>query len=160
MKKLIYMITAAALFFAVSAPAFADPFVGPRVELSAGYTNAGPAVTTSNFDYGVSLGYDVKIGSSNLTVGPEIGIDNFADRRNVNAGARVGIEVSNRALIYGDAGWANVRTASFKNIDGLRLGGGLQVQVAGPVYAGAGYRYTDLGSNKEHQGTIDIGYRF
>jgi len=161
MKKTLIALAIAAT--AVATPAFAkDAFTGPRAELTAGYTNGGTSVTTSKFDYGANVGYDFTLVGP-VRLGATAGVDNFADRRAFNAGARLGLALNDHALVYATAGWNNVRTPTvnnFRNVDGLRYGAGVQLNVVGPFYTGLEYRVTDLGAPKKHEVVAAVGVRF
>ena len=120
---------------AVSTPAVAASFTGPRVELRAGWDRTtlvltyddGVEVVTdkgndSGLDAGVEAGYDMPIGKS-LIAGVYGGID-FANPkecsavfgndsaclklgRNITLGARLGAKVSQNVMVYVKGGYSN-----------------------------------------------------
>jgi len=102
--------------------------------------------------------------------------------------ARAGLHVAEDLLLYGKVGYANARAGtSFRDYErilpaftagdikgGMRLGAGMQMQVANQVYARAEYHYTNYsdhvgtmpdgsdlrtGVNRNHA-TVGIGFRF
>ena len=115
-----------------AAPAFAqdaNPFVGPRIEMTAGYDStriadqpAGTPDSVSQARIGAAIGYDIAL-SPKVTLGAEIGAgftlgkgrdyrvaatDFEVDQgRDLDASLRLGYRVGDRTLIYGKAGWAN-----------------------------------------------------
>jgi outer membrane immunogenic protein len=93
--------------------------------------------------------------------GVEAAVDNAFDRRDIGVGARLGYVINDNVLLYGKAGYSNWRQVAGVDTEGLRLGGGLEVNVAGPVYAKAEYRYTDFeGGLGKHGGLVGVGLRF
>lgn len=159
MKKLIAIAALAAA--TIATPALAkDAFTGPRAEVTAGYNDVTGVAANHNFAYGVEAGYDVS-PIKNVTVGVNVGLSNVLDRRDVSVGARVGYELNDHALLYGKVGYSNYRNLLARNTDGLGLGVGLEVNVAGPVYVKTEYRYTDLGRGVRKNAVVGgVGFRF
>lgn len=96
--------------------------------------------------------------------------------RDLYGGGRIGFAVAPRTLLYGKIGYTNHRVAidytagtppvlaSFRtsgNLDGIRLGGGLEQKLGRNAYVKGEYRYSDYedGSFK-HDGIVGIGFRF
>ena len=146
------------------------------------------------FTYGGALGYDAQVGGVVLGVEGEVtgsttkiraaNVLTAGDRLRVSAGrdfyvgGRIGYAVSPRALIYGKAGYTNARvntdytvgTARIEdhtNLDGYRLGAGIEYNVTPKAYVKAEYRYShygeagnyDINANR-NQVLGGIGYRF
>jgi outer membrane immunogenic protein len=153
-------ILAAALGTATLAtPAFAGDFSGPRLEATAGANDVANGVDPTDVTYGAGLGYDLQLGK--VVVGAEATVDNVFDRRDLGVAGRIGYTLNDNALLYGKVGYANWRQVRNVDTEGLRLGGGLEVNLAGPVYAKAEYRYTDFeGSVGKHDGLVGVGLRF
>ena len=155
MKNLVLAAVAATSLFA--APAMAkDSFTGPRVEVTAGYEDVSHH--HNNLTYGVDAGYDVNVGP--VVAGVEAGLDNVFDRRNINVAARLGVKPCSRALVYATAGYANYRDFAAHNRDGLRVGGGVEVALFGPVYTKVEYRHEDFGATKANGVVGGVGFRF
>ena len=159
MKKIMIV---AALGAAVAAtPALADDFSGVRGELTVGFDDAVHAHNTQDVTYGANVGVDAKVWDD-VILGVEANIDNvFGDHRSVGASARVGYIVDDAVLLYAKAGYANWKDATSQKLDGLRVGAGFEVPVAGPVYAGAEYTYTDFEKGVgKHGARVKVGVRF
>lgn len=159
MKSLVMAAVAALAFIAT--PAVANEFTGIRAEVTAGLDDVTNGVDPTEVTYGAGVGVDAEL-YKNVIVGVEATIDNVFDRRNIGAGARLGYVVSNKVMVYGKVGYANWKQTTTAELEGLRLGGGVEVKVAGPVYAKAEYRYTDFnrGNVGQHGGLVGVGLRF
>lgn len=161
MKNLL--IATALASAAIAAPASANDFAGPRIEVTAGADDVNKGVDPTDVTYGAALGYDLQIG--NVVAGVDATAANVFDRADLGVGARLGYTLNKNVLAYGRVGYTNlerpvVRGASVK-LDGLTVGGGLEVNVAGPVFAKAEYRYTDFDGNVgRHGGLVGFGLRF
>ncbi len=166
MKKIL--IAAAAISAAMATPALANNanFVGPRAEITAGVDDVTKARDTSDISYGAAIGIDAPLFGDKLTIGAEVSTDNAFQRdRTFGASVRLGAAVTDNVLVYGIAGYQNYRNISFANrastLDGLSVGGGLEVKLTGPLYAGAEYRYTDFdGHVGRHAAKVKVGVRF
>ena len=157
MKSIAFIAASAAALAAT--PALASDFAGPRIEVTAGADDVTNGVDPSEVTYGAGLGYDLQLGK--VVAGVEATLDNVFDRRDIGVGARLGYVVNENVLVYGKAGYANWSQAVGADLEGLRLGGGLEVNLSGPVYAGLEYRYTDFeGTTGKHGGLVKVGYRF
>jgi len=158
MTKTFALVAATAAAFAAT-PALASDFAGPRIEVTAGADDVTRGVDPTDVTYGAGLGYDLQFGR--VVAGVEATVDNVFDRRDLGVGARLGYVVNDNILLYGKAGYSNWRQVAGRSTEGLRLGGGLEVNVAGPVYAKAEYRYTDFEGNLgRHGGLVGVGIRF
>lgn len=157
MKSFALVALAATAF--VATPAMASDFAGPRLEVTAGADDVTAGVDPTDVTYGVGAGYDVQFGK--VVIGVEAALDNVFDRRDVAVGGRLGYVVNDNVLAYGKVGYANWRQVAGADIEGLRLGGGLEVNLAGPVYGKVEYRYTDFeGGLGKHGGLVGVGIRF
>lgn len=156
MKKIIF---AAAIALGLSAaPAMARDFQGPRFEITAGADDVTNGVDPTDVTYGATLGYDRQFGK--VVVGVEASAANVFDRADLGAGARLGYVVNDNVLAYGRVGYTNLDLGR-QSVDGLVVGGGLEVNVAGPVYTKVEYRYTDFEQNLgRHGGLVGVGIRF
>ena len=154
-----YMILAAAAATIFAAPAVASDFTGPRLEVTAGADDVTNGVDPTNITYGVGVGYDIQV--SDFVLGVEAAVDNVFDRRDVGVGARLGYVVNENVLVYGKAGYANWRQVPSVTVEGLRFGGGLEVNLSDSVFTGVEYRYTDFEDGVgKHGGMVRLGYRF
>lgn len=158
MKKYLAPLAAAAVF--ITTPAMANDFAGVRGEATAGLDNVTDGVDPTKVTYGFGVGLDAKL-YSNVIVGVEASVDNVFDRRNVGAGARLGYVVADKALVYGKVGYANWKQTTTAELEGLRVGGGVEANLYGPVYGKIEYRYTDFdGGVGQHGGLVGLGVRF
>lgn len=159
MKTLV--IAAIAALSLAATPAMANEFTGVRAEVTAGVDDViGSPVDLTDVTYGAGVGVDAEL-YKNVIVGVEATVDNVFDRRNIGAAARIGYVVADRALVYGKVGYANWKQTTSTELEGLRLGAGVEVKVTGPVYAKAEYRYSDFDGNVgQHGGLVGVGVRF
>lgn len=144
--------------------------------------------------YGGQIGYDLQAG--NLIVGVEGELsgsttDTRADSlivagdrltldagRDLYAGARIGAVLSPRAMVYGKVGYTNARleseyrtgttvTRDHANLDGFRLGAGMEYQLTPQFHLKGEYRYSNYSEIDgydtdvdRHQVLAGIGVRF
>lgn len=158
MKKIAFVMAAAAAFAA--APAMASDFTGVRAEVTAGLDDVTGGVDPTKVTYGAGAGFDAEL-YKNVIVGAEATVDNVFDRRNIGAAARIGYVVADTVLVYGKVGYANWKQTTTAELEGLRVGGGLETKLYGPVYGKVEYRYTDFDRGVgQHGGLVGIGVRF
>lgn len=158
MKKTLFVAAAAAALSAT--PAMANDFTGIRAEVTAGADDVTGGVDLTDVTYGAGVGVDAEL-YKNVIVGVEATLDNVFDRRNVGASARLGYVVADKVLVYGKVGYANWKQTTTRELEGLRLGGGLEAKLAGPVYGKVEYRYTDFERGVgQHGGLVGVGVRF
>ena len=156
MKKFI-VATAVALGLS-AAPAMASDFAGPRFEITAGADDVTGGIDPTDVTYGAALGNDLQFGK--VVLGAEATAANVFDRADLGVGARLGYVVNENVLAYARGGYTNLDLGA-ASVDGLTVGGGLEVNVAGPVFAKAEYRYTDFEGNLgRHGGLVGLGIRF
>jgi outer membrane immunogenic protein len=96
--------------------------------------------------------------------------------RDLYVGGRVGGVIGGSTLLYAKAGYTNGRvaidyedgtagtTADFNlgaNLDGVRVGAGVEFAFGANTYAKAEYRYSNYEQGFEkHQGLVGLGFRF
>ena len=184
-------ILAALFAGSVATPAFAQddaaPLSGFRVEGIVGYETAD--AEDENADgivYGLGLGYDVQTGGAIVGIEAEgalSGIDkcivDAGDSLCVNAGrdlyvgGRVGAAIGASSIAYVKAGYTNANVevvfdpavgntvTADDDLDGVRVGGGVQFGLGGSLYAKAEYRYSNYEQGfDKHQGVVGLGLRF
>jgi len=170
MKK--YLAPLAAVVAFVSTPAMANDFAGVRAEVTAGGDDVTAGVDATNVAYGAALGYDLQFGK--VVIGVEATAANVFERADLGAAARIGYALNKNVLAYGRVGYTDLerpqvctgtRTIVCRNapnLDGVTVGGGLEVKLAGPVFTKAEYRYTDFSNSKvgRHGALVGIGVRF
>lgn len=152
--------------------------------------------STGGIVYGVTAGYDAVTGNALFGIEAEVSESTAGedaddvlltgDRasidagRDLYAGVRLGYVIENGTIVYVKGGYSNARiafdyndgagnTASFgENLDGLRLGVGVETEIAG-LTARFEYRYSEyedlelLGSSfdiEHNQGVIVLGKKF
>ena len=167
------------------------PFTGPRAEAILGYeTTDVEDENSGGLVYGGALGYDFQLGGAVAGIEAELtdstvdecvaGVDVTGDElcaqlgRDVSVGGRIGAVLGSSTLLYATAGYVNGRvnvqydapgTADDfddgVNLDGVRVGAGVEFALSGNAYAKTEYRYSnyEAGSDK-HQLVAGIGFRF
>ena len=166
-------------------------FSGLRVEGLVGYDRAEVEDAGSDgISYGVGVGYDMRAGGAVFGVEAEAtestvdecvgGVEVTGDElcaklgRDLYVGGRAGALVGPNALLYAKAGYTNGRvkldydapgtTADFSdsaNLDGVRVGAGVEFGLGTNAYAKAEYRYSNYEQGFEkHQGVVGFGFRF
>lgn len=150
-------IAIAAALALVSGAASAAEFTGPRIGGNAGYAIEADGVET--LTYAGNLGYDFALGGGWVVgVTGEVG-DTEKTGRDLAATARLGKVVSG-ALVYGVAGYTNLAVAG-ENVDGLRLGAGVELPLTKVANAVVEYRYSDYETGlKANQVTVGLAFRF
>lgn len=155
-----YMIALAIAGATLATPAMANPFTGVRAEVTAGADDVTGGVDLTDVTYGAAVGFDAEL-YKNVIVGFEANLDNVFDRRNVGASARLGYVINDAVLVYGKVGYANWKQTTTRELEGLRLGGGVEANIAGPVYGKVEYRYTDFDRGVgQHGALVGFGVRF
>lgn len=157
-KKTLTILALAGAILTV--PVSANPFTGPRVEVSAGVDDVTKSVDRSDVTYSGAVGFDIGV-TDNLTVGLEGNVDNLFNRRDLGVSARVGLVVSDDTLLYGGAGYSNYSDVFSRKLDGLSFKAGLEHNLSDNVYTGLSYRYTDFeGGVGKHGVAVSLGVRF
>lgn len=155
--------------------------------------------------YGAAIGYDFAMGGALVGVEAEyleseaqtefdttgfedFGVGNIEAGRDLYVGARVGILATPSTLVYAKGGYTNAQynllatdnttdRGSDIDVDGWRLGGGIEQSFGGNFYAKAEYRYSNYGEGEaeapsglesdrfdidldRHQVMVGLGYRF
>jgi len=172
-KYLVAVLFAGALAapaYAQDGPNFSGPRVEGIVGYDRAHVEGE---STDGVLYGARVGYDVRAGRAVLGIDGEITdsttdecIRDFTiagDRLCANAGrdlyvgGRVGAVVSRNAMVYGIAGYTNGRitldyddgatgAADFhdgRNLDGVRVGAGIQYALGRNAFVNAEYRYSN-----------------
>lgn len=158
MKKSLFAVAAVAALF--STPAFANEFTGVRAEVTAGANDVIGGVDLTDVTYGAGVGVDAEL-YKNVIVGVEASADNVFDRSNIAVSGRLGYVVTDNVMVYGKVGYASWKQFAGTELDGLRVGGGVEVALPGPFYTGAEYRYSDFEGNVgQHAAVVKVGVRF
>jgi outer membrane immunogenic protein len=180
MKRLLALTALAAGLAAAPAAAQSGLYIGALGGYEGIDVESSDGTVTANADsavYGINAGYDLGLGSAFVGVEGELstsgGSTEFPDsfsgaREGLDAsgqyyiGARAGVALTPGIAAYGKVGYTSLDTRSFTsagsleeledNAGGIRFGGGVQVQLPGPLEARVEYRrskYKDL-----HDGTL------
>jgi len=151
------------------------------------------SATADSAVYGVNAGYDLSLGSLFVGVEGELSTsggdtqfpssftgarDSLDANGQYYLGARAGVALTPGIAAYGKVGYTSLSTKAFTsagtldelkdNAGGLRFGGGVQVQLPGPLEARLEYRrskYKDVGDGTFGDATSDqvvagVGVRF
>jgi outer membrane immunogenic protein len=141
--------------------------------------------------YGVGVGYDIQSGSVVFGIDGEANESNIDQcftggivandelcaqaGREFYAGARIGAVLGSNALLYARAGYANARVelaydhptnnaldmVSREELDGVRVGAGLEYAIGSNSFVKAEYRYSNYEQGFErHQAVAGFGFRF
>ena len=140
--------------------------------------------------YGVGIGYDVQSGSTVFGVEAEAmeselrqcvdDVEVSGDRlcasggRDLYVGGRAGAVIGANSLVYAKAGYTNARlnvsystgvvgagVSASDDLDGVRVGGGVQFGLGTNLYAKAEYRYSNYEQGfDKHQGLVGLGFKF
>jgi outer membrane immunogenic protein len=172
MKKIVLAATMA--FAATPAMANEDRaananFTGLRVGATAGMDNVTGALDTNSVVYGADAGVDFGIGNR-VVVGVEVtGTNVFEASRTIGAAGRLGYAVTPGVMPYVRAGWANYRDVTDRvlnggdafTVDGLTVGGGVELAVTRNLYSKVEYRYSDFSDGiGNHGALVGVGLRF
>lgn len=141
--------------------------------------------------YGVGVGYDVQMGGAVVGIEGEAAASTtdecvvdavttgdelcFKAKRDLYAGARIGTVVGSDTLIYAKGGYTNARYGLeyedggsgagdydlSRNLDGARIGAGVERAIGPNSYVKAEYRYSNYEDGFErHQALAGFGFRF
>lgn len=141
--------------------------------------------------YGVGAGYDVQAGNIVIGIDGEVSkstVDECVTSavvagdelcveagRELSVGGRVGFVAGSNALVYARAGYTNARvevdyddptgtvldTFEGRNLDGVRVGGGVELGLGTNAFAKAEYRYSNYEDGFDrHQVVGGVGLRF
>ena len=158
-------------------------FTGVRVEALVGYDES--------LTYGGAVGFDFQSGRAvfgvegeylesseeecETTVVPAGGRICAFGGRDIYLGGRIGMAVAPGTLLYGKAGYTNIRLGTFldngtsggnniifsEKLDGVRVGAGVEHKIGRNAFIKGEYRYSDYeGGNRKHDGVIGLGFRF
>jgi outer membrane immunogenic protein len=166
------------------------PFTGPRIEGLVGWDRVQTDSGKDNaVGYGAAVGYDKQMGGAVVGVEAEysdsdnrtcVGAASVADPRlcvktgrDLYAGGRVGTVVGGSTLLYAKAGYTNAQakltsddgasqvTLDKANLDGVRVGAGVEHAVGPRSFVKAEYRYSNYEAGVErHQAMAGFGFRF
>jgi len=160
MKKMLFASVAALV---LATPALAQEtatFTGARIGGNIGFAD-DDVIGDEAFAYGVEAGYDFDLGSAVVGVGAELQ-DSSDSGRDISVVARAGGKAADNVLIYALGGYSNLRILGVE-LDGFRIGGGVEVAVTPNAFVKFEHRYTnyDAGGNDDvHQNLIGAGFRF
>lgn len=159
----MFAFAAVGLLAAASAPAVAADFTGPRVGATIGLADDDFGGSDA-FTYGVNAGYDFDLGRGLIAGATAEWQDSGEDGlgRDLSIVGRLGGKVSDNVMLYGLAGYSNLGIENTDiELDGFRVGAGVEVAVTDHVYGQVEYRYTNYELDAEaHQMLLGIGYRF
>jgi outer membrane immunogenic protein len=189
MKKFLIAALAASALATPALAQESAPFTGFRVEGLVGYDKLkADGDSRDGVAYGVGAGYDFQLGGMVAGIEGEY-MDSNTDgcetqgtstacltaKRDLYVGGRIGAAVTPSTLLYAKAGYTNARLGgSFTdtatpalneslsdNLDGVRVGAGVEQKLGANLYAKAEYRYSNYEAGLErHQVLGGIGFRF
>lgn len=185
MSKLI--IAALVASTAIAAPAFAQGtasatgFSGAHIEAIGGWDRVqGEDRHDNGALYGANAGYDLQRGNtvfgiegevSDSTQKKQLGTVTEKASRDLYVGGRVGYVVGGNNLLYVKAGYTNARfkvdgtatgvTLADGNLDGVRVGAGIEHQLSNRAFVKTEYRYSNYEQGvSRNQLLAGIGLRF
>ncbi|WP_205478330.1 outer membrane beta-barrel protein [Sphingomonas arenae] len=160
------MVAAAAALVAATPAAAQDTtaetgttFTGPRVGVNLGFAD-DDVFGTETFTYGVEAGYDADLGGA--VVGGSVELQDSKDTdREIALTARVGAKPSPNFLVYGLAGYTNLKVFDGLKLDGYRVGAGIEFGFNRNGFAKVEQRYSnyELGVDG-FQTVVGVGVRF
>jgi outer membrane immunogenic protein len=157
-----YALAAALAAAAFAAPAAAQNFSGPRVSGHLGFADED-IFGTEIFTYGVQAGYDVET-SGGAVLGATVEFQNSEDTgRDLSAVARIGGKADDRVLVYVLGGYTNLGFGAGTGIelDGVRVGGGVEVAINRNVFVNLEQRYSNYEADVDGwQTLVGLGFRF
>ena len=183
----LFAATAASPAFAQTVDA---PLGGFRLEGLVGYESTDiEDEGADGLVYGVGVGFDVQSGRTVFGIEAEAmeseidecvtGVPAAGDSICANAGrdlyigGRAGVVVGANSLVYAKAGYTNARfeleydpavgttVTAKEDLDGVRVGGGVQFGLGPNLYAKAEYRYSNYEQGfDKHQGLVGVGFKF
>jgi len=187
-----YCLAAALASTVVASPVFAQDAGPAATEPSfSGFKAEAVAGISEEVFVGGALGYDWQKGrfvfgvegeaTTSVEKDCEVLTPSFQDRvclklgRDLYAGGRVGVVLGRGTLLYGKAGYTNLRLKDTydpgtsggtafeftRHLDGVRVGAGLEQKLGSNAYIKGEYRYSNYESNNwKHDGLVGIGFRF
>jgi outer membrane immunogenic protein len=167
----------------------AKPFAGFHADVEGGWARVGgDRIPSDGFVYGGKVGYDLAL--ANIRIGPELEVTGSTQKycekitrnsalvescertdRDFYAGGRLGYVLSSSAMLYAKVGYTSGRFADrigsdkddwhARNLNGVRVGGGLEYALSPRFYLSGEYRYSHYNRNV-HQNQImsGVGVRF
>jgi outer membrane immunogenic protein len=168
MKYGFYAAAAAVALCACSAANAAD-FTGPRVGGTVGIAGDDfGGFSNGEFTYGVNAGYDFDLGTAVVggTVEYQDSSEDFVGR-DLSATFRAGAKAGENVLVYGLAGYTNLSANTSAligtdiELDGFRVGAGLEVAVGPNAYIQLEERYSNYEADVDGwQTVVGVGFRF
>jgi len=181
-----YLIAALAVSTAaLAAPAMAQDadktFNGAHVEALGGWDRVqGEGQHDDGVLYGVGAGYDIRKGNavfgiegeaSDSTQKQSVGALTEHASRDLYVGGRAGFVVGGNNLLYAKAGYTNARftvsgtdtgvTLARGNLDGYRVGAGIEHQLSNNMFVKAEYRYSNYKDGVSRNQVVGgVGIRF
>ena len=166
------------------------PFTGPRAEAVVGFDRVqADGGHQDGVSYGGQIGYDFQAGglvagiegeatgsTTDACDGPgSVASPNLCVKagRDLYAGGRIGAALGGNTLLYAKAGYTNARvrltssdgtnttTLGGANLDGVRVGAGIEHKFGEKFYGKAEYRYSNYEQGISRHGVLaGVGVRF
>ena len=191
MKKFLIAALAATTLAGPALAQETAPFTGFRLEGLAGYDKFSGQGSPDGVAYGGAAGYDFQLGSAVAGIEGEFLDSSSDARvngsvtandtlrasagRDLYVGGRLGFAATPSTLLYAKAGYTNAKlravytdpTTPANNftlsdeLDGVRVGAGVEQKLGTNLYAKAEYRYSNYEAGIErHQVLGGLGFRF
>jgi outer membrane immunogenic protein len=160
------ILLASVAAFAAATPAFAQDaipapvsnFTGAHIGANVGFAD-DDAFGTEVFTYGVDAGYDYDLGQAVVGATAEAQ-DSDDTGRDLSIVGRAGIKAAPNVLVYGLAGYSNLKVLGIK-LDGVRFGGGVEAKMGPNFSVKLEQRYTDYEYDAHiWQTVLGAGFRF
>jgi outer membrane immunogenic protein len=161
------ILLASVAAFAAATPAFAQDaapapvssFTGGHIGANVGFAD-DDVFGTEIFTYGVDAGYDYGLGQA--VVGAAVEAQDSKDTgRDLSIVGRAGVKAAPNVLVYGLAGYTNLKVVDGFKVDGWRVGAGVEAVVAPHFSVKLEQRYSDYEYDAHiWQTVIGAGFRF
>lgn len=158
MRKIMFALPLA-LAACTAQPVLANDFGGVYVQGTVGVDDVTSLPDGTEVVYGANAGVNIPV--KDVVIGFEATLDNvFETEREIGASARLGYAFD-QVMPYVEAGYTNYKDVFSRKLDGLRVGGGVEVNLSDHTFVSLEYRYSDFeNSVGKHSGLAGVGIRF
>lgn len=140
-------------------PAPVSAFTGGHIGANVGFADED-IFGTEVFTYGIDAGYDYDLGQA--VIGATVEAQDSKDTgRDLSIVGRAGVKAAPTVLVYGLAGYTNLKVIDGLKVDGWRVGAGVEAVVAPHFSVKVEQRYSDYEYDAHiWQTLVGAGFRF